>query len=139
MKTNFESRVAGTKGSAVGVLGTVLGLLAGLFLLFGPFGRYETATTGGSSESGTTSGVDYLLGAQHADPALFFWSVVLLGVSVVSSYAAWSGNRVVVWVVGLGLLALSVLGMMTIGLFVAPAAICFLVSGALLSVGRRDD
>jgi hypothetical protein len=105
----FSSGGPSSEGT-VGGLATIAGVNAGLFLLFGPTGRYETATPGGGSESGTTAGRDYLFGAGHADPALFFWSVFVLGLSFVGGYGVWVGDRYVVLATGVVLLALSGLG-----------------------------
>lgn len=124
-------------GKAVGGLAGIVGIAAGLFLLLGPTGRYETISPDGTRETGTTSGIDYLFGAEHADPALFFWSLFVVGLSLVGGYGVWTGNRRVVWAVGLGLAALSVLGIMSIGPFVAPAALLFLAAGVLLTLSHR--
>jgi hypothetical protein len=126
-------------GRNLGGLASVLGIIAGIFLLIGPTGRYETVTSDGTIETGTTSGIDYLFGAEHADPALFFWALCVLGFTIVGGYGVWTGNRHVVWAIGLGLLALSVLGILSIGLFVAPAALLFLGSGVLLTLSHRTD
>lgn len=125
-------------GKNVGGLAAILGVGAGLFLLFGPIGRYEAASTDGTRETGTTSGIDYLFGAEHADPALFYWSLFLIGIALIGGYGAWTGNRVVVWAVALPLLVLSLLSM-AIGLLVAPAALLFLASGVLLTLAHRAE
>lgn len=124
-------------GKHVGGLASILGIIAGLFLLFGPVGQYEASTSDGTRETGTISGIDYLFGAEYADPALFFWALFILGLTLVGGYGVWTGNRYVLWAVGLGLFALSILGIMSIGLFVAPAALLFVISGFLLTLSHR--
>lgn len=125
-------------GRRVGGLATILGVGSGLFLLFGPVAQYETVSTDGTRETGTISGVDYLFGAEHADPALFYWSMFLIGISLIGGYGAWTGKRLLVWVVALPLLVLSLLSM-AIGLLVAPAALLFLASGVLLTLAHRAE
>lgn len=125
-------------GKNVGGLAAILGVGAGLFLLFGPIGRYEATSTDGTRETGTTSGIDYLFGAEHADPALFYWSLFLIGIALIGGYGAWTGKRFVVLVVALPLLVLSLLSM-AIGLLVAPVALLFLASGILLTLAQRAE
>jgi len=124
-------------GTSVGLAGAILAGIAGLVLLFVPLGRSVTCTPGGECTVGRgVSGIDYLLGAQGADPALFFWSLFLLGVALVGGYGAWTATRWLVWVTALALLALSVLAIASIGLFVAPAALLFLLAAILLHTDR---
>lgn len=130
-------------GRVTGGFATLLGVAASLYLLFGPIGRYTSTrvhTDGSrSSESGTTSGIDYLYGAEHADPALFFWALALLAVVLVGGYGVYSANRVVVWAVAIPLVVFTILSIASIGLFVAPVAILYLVSAASFSSGPSAD
>ena len=125
-------------GKKVGGLAAILGVGTGLFLLLGPIGRYEAISTDGTRETGTTSGIDYLFGAEHADPALFYWSLFLIGIALIGGYGAWAGKRFVIWAVALPLLVLSLLSM-AIGLLVAPAALLFLASGILLTLANKEE
>ena len=125
-------------GKKVGGLAAILGVGTGLFLLFGPIGRYEAISTDGTRETGITSGIDYLFGAEHADPALFYWSLFLIGIALIGGYGVWAGKRFVVWAVALPLLVLSLLSM-AIGLLVAPAALLFLASGILLTLANKEE
>jgi hypothetical protein len=127
-------------GRIAGSLAALLGVSVGLYLLFGPIGRYESVSSDGSraNATGTTSGIDYLLGAEHADPALFYWSLFIIGMALIGGYGAWTGNRFVVWTVALPLLVLSLLSM-AIGLLVAPAALLFMASGVLLTLAHRAE
>lgn len=123
----------------IGGLAVTFGVGAGLFLLLGPTGQYETSRPGGTRETGSTSGIDYILGEEHADPALFFWSLFVFGITLIGGYGVGAGNRYVVWAVGRGLLALSVLGIFSIGLYIAPAALLFVVTAVLLTRAQRTD
>ena len=64
-----------------------------------------------------------------ADPSLFFWSLFVLGFALVEGYGAWAENRLLVWLTALVLLALTGLGLASIGLLVAPVALLFLLAG----------
>lgn len=125
-------------GKYTGGLAALLGFGTGLFLLFGPVVRYEMGSTDGTHETGTTSGIDYLFGAEHADPALFYWSLFLIGIALVGGYGAWTGKRFVVWAVALPFVVLSLLSM-AIGVLVVPVALLFLASGVLLTLAHRAE
>lgn len=56
----------------------------------------------------------------------------VLGVSLVGGYGAAVDRRGLVWLAAVPLLALTVLGILPIGMFVAPAALLFLIAGILL-------
>lgn len=123
-------------GKTVGSFAALLGVGTGLFLLFGSIGRSETVSPDGTRQTGTTSGIDYLFGAEHADPALFYWSLFLIGIALLGGFGAWTGKRFVVWAVAVPLLVLSFFST-AIGLLVAPTAILFLASGLLLTFAHR--
>lgn len=73
---------------------------------------------------------------------VFFAGIVLLGVifALVGGVGAWTNRTPLVWVATLLLTALSILGMMSIGIFLVPATI--LMFGAAISsrmAGPRTD
>jgi hypothetical protein len=65
--------------------------------------------------------------------------VFVLGLSFVGGYGVWVGNRYLVLSTGVVQLALSVLGVMSIAPFVAPAAMLFTVAGVLLVTAIRGE
>ena len=120
----------------VRILGMMLGTVLSFVLMFVPLGRGEVCTTGGGCRPVRgPSGIDYLLGVEGTDPALFFWSLFILGFALVGGYGAWTENLYVVWLTAFVLLALTILGAASIGLFVAPVVLLFLLAGIWL----RDD
>ena len=129
-----------SKGSKAGILGAMLGTVLSLVLMFVPLGTSEECTLGGGCHTVQgSSGIDYLLGVEGADPALFFWSLFILGFALAGGYGAWTENRYVVWLTALVLLALTVLGAASIGLFVAPVALLFLLAGIWLRDANKSD
>ena len=129
-----------SKGTKAGILGAMLGTGLSLVLMFVPLGTGEVCTLGGECHAVQgPSGIDYLLGVEGADPALFFWSLFILGFTLVGGYGAWTENRYVVWLTVFVLLALTVLGAASIGLFVAPVALLFLLAGTWLRDANRSD
>lgn len=129
-----------SKGTKAGVLGSILGIVLSLGLMFVPLGRSEVCTSdGGCSVVRGPSGIDYILGVNGADPALVFWSLFILGFALIGGYGAWNENRSLVWLTALALLALTLLGIASIGLFVAPAALLFLLAGIWLRHDHKSE
>jgi hypothetical protein len=129
-----------SKGTTAGLFGSILGLLLSSVFLFVPLGSGEECTVGGECHvvQGPT-GIDYLLGVEGADPALFFWSMFVLGFVLVGGYGAWTETRFLVWLTALALFALTVLGVASIGLFIAPAALLFLLAGIWLRDAHTSE
>ncbi|WP_332897158.1 hypothetical protein [Haladaptatus sp. CMSO5] len=125
---NQESRFS--RGTSAGLLGLGLGVLLSLVIMFIPLGTGEECTIGGECIPVRGAvGIDYLLGVEGAEPVLFFWSLFILGFALLGGYGAWRERRVLVWVAAVVLLALTIVGLASIGLLVAPAALLFLLSG----------
>lgn len=114
-----------------GVLGGTAGLTAALFLLFGPAVRYRSVSSTGAVETGTRSGIDYLLGQPDAQFALFAWPLFLGVLSIAGALAARRGDAA--WTAGVAatLGVFVVVGMMSIGLLFAPAAVLLGVSAGV--------
>lgn len=111
-------RAVVTKRSKMGTIGTVFGVLASLVLLFVPL------------YSGTeVAGIDYLLGVEEQDASLvaplFTMAIVILFVSLIGAVGVITDNRVPIYLATIVLITVMILGMVTIGLFVAPAVLCF--------------
>jgi hypothetical protein len=81
-----------------------------------------------------------LFPAPLADVFFAGWVLVAVGLAVVGGVAAWTNRTPLAWAAALLLTGLSIAGMWSIGLFVAPAAV-FLLVAALLSqlAGTRTD
>lgn len=75
-----------------------------------------------------------------ADVFFAGWVVFSVILTAVGAGAAWTNRTPLVWVVALLLTALSILGIWSIGFFIAPAAL-FLLGAAVLSqlAGPRSD
>ena len=81
-----------------------------------------------------------LLPSPLSDAFFAVWVLGGVAVSVVGAFAAWTNRTPLVWLTALLLLALSVLGMWSIGFLVAPAALCLLGSAVLLRrAGPREE
>jgi len=77
-----------------------------------------------------------LLPLPLADAFFAAWVLLGVGLSLLGAAGAWTNRPSLVWAAALSLTALSVVGMWSIGLFVAPAA-ALLLGAALLS--RRSE
>ncbi len=119
---------AGRFAQYAGILGGSAGLTASLFVLFGPVVRDRSQSSTGGVETGTTSGIDWLMGQPDAGFALFAWPVLLGLLSIAGALMAWRGNAA--WTAGVAatLGVFVIIGMMTIGLLFAPAAVLFAVA-----------
>lgn len=69
---------------------------------------------------------------QH-DWALLIWAGFVLVVSLVAAVSAWTGHSRPIWGAAAVLAALSLLGLMSIGLVIAPQALVLAVAAALVS------
>lgn len=80
---------------------------------------------------GMASGV-LLLPDPLADVFFAGWVVGSVGLALVGAAGAWTNRAPLVWVAALLLVGLSIVGMWSIGPFIAPAALC-LLGAAILS------
>lgn len=69
-----------------------------------------------------------------ADVFFAAWVLVAAGLAIAGGVAIWTFRTALSWVSGLSLGALSVLGMWSIGPYIAPAAGCLLVAALLVQV-----
>jgi len=129
-----------SKGTKAGVLGSILGIALSLGLLFAPLETSEVCSSnGGCSVVRGPSGIDYILGVNGSDPALFFVSLFILVFALIGGYGAWNGNRVLVRLTAVAFVVLTILGILTIGLFVAPVALLFVLAGIWLQDGHSAE
>ncbi len=103
------------------------------YLLFG--GIYSSTTEDASDTEGGVVDVTTTQGWQ--DYAIVGWALFIVLLGVVTVFAAWRGRSGPVWVSAFLLLILTVLGVVSIGLFVAPVALLFALTAYTLSVSRR--
>lgn len=69
-----------------------------------------------------------------ADVFFAGWVLVAVALALVGAIAAWTNRTPLVWAAALLLTGLSIVGMWSIGAFVAPAALCLLGSALLSQV-----
>lgn len=123
---------ASRTGELAGVAGGVAGVAASLFVLFGPVVTVTSTDSDGTSTRSSVSGIDYLVGDPHAQVELLAWPVLLGAISIVGAVAAWRGYRV--WTgAGAGTLGVfAVVGLFSIGMLYAPAAILLVIAALSL-------
>ena len=74
------------------------------------------------------------------EPVTKFWAAILVGLSLAALTAAMYRFVLVVWLVAVLLTVLSVLGLLSIGILVAPVALLLLMAAVCLTLGRpRGD
>lgn len=75
-----------------------------------------------------------------ADVFFAGWVLFSVGLAIVGGFGAWTNRTPLVWLAALLLTGLSILGMWSFGLFIAPAAL-LLLGAAILSqlTGPRED
>lgn len=84
----------------------------------------------------TVAAAYVLLPDPLADVFFAAWVLAAVGLAAVGGLAAWRGRTAVVWLAGLLLAGLAVLGMMSFGLYVAPAAVSLLAAATCLQLDR---
>ena len=103
------------------------------YLLFG--GIYSSTTEAASDTEGGVVTVTTTQGWQGF--AIVGWASFIVLLGIVTALAAWRGRSGPVSVSAFLLLILTVLGVASIGLFVAPVALLFAFTASTLSVSRR--
>lgn len=126
-------------------LGTITPLIS---LIFGYQMLFRMKYTGATSESNTpqistTIKVTALEFAFNSGSKVvifwtIFWPIVIFILSCIGAFAVWKEKTILVWVIASVLLVISILSIMTIGRFVAPMGILFLVSAIILSTKRYE-
>lgn len=148
-------RLARVAAGLAGLVGTynVLYLMGA----FGPVSCWTGYSSSGSASSngtvtstattvtrGCESGIDALLGgggsAGGNAQVLFSWAVVLFVLVVLGGVSAWTGRRHVTWLTVVAGIAISVVGLFSIGwYFLLPTFFLFLAATALSVEARRED
>ncbi|MFC4448981.1 hypothetical protein [Halorussus aquaticus] len=90
--------------------------------------------------SASAAGAILLSAGPRADVFFTGWVLVAVGLALAGGIGAWTNRTPLVWVAALLLTGLSVVGMWSIGLFLAPAALLLLGSAVLSQrVGPREE
>jgi hypothetical protein len=126
---------------AVAVATGAYGFLA-MMGAFGPVSCWTSRSASSTGEvttsRGCTAGVDYLLGGAGGNaPVLFFWAVVLLGLVALGGVAAWRGRRYLTWTTAAVGVAVSVVGVMSVGWYFVLPTLSLLVAAAALTLAER--
>ncbi|MGH3086120.1 MAG: hypothetical protein ACRDSJ_02230 [Rubrobacteraceae bacterium] len=131
-------------GKFLALVSPVLATGVAALMLFASSYSYQSATCMAdpaspseeecTRDSGTVSGFQYAL--ENGDYALLFWAGFIVVVCLMAAVSAFFGRAASVWVCAASLLFLSILGMMSIGLFVLPLALLLFSSAALLTLSR---
>lgn len=136
-----------------GVSGAVLGGLATLYILF----LWQiTVHSGGGTGSATQDGVvqertitttetvyhglvSMVSDSTMADPIVLVWPIAVAVIAVFGGVAARKRHRVALWASVLALSAIAVLGMLSIGIFVVPAAVAMLLAAVFLETESHGE
>lgn len=110
----------------LGVLSPILSLFIAYQIWFG----FKYTGIGSNSPMRTITALQFAL--EEGSSAILFWPVFIFVLSVVGAFGAWKMVKPLVWAVAIALLIVSVLGIWTIGLGVAPLALLFVIIGILL-------
>ncbi|ELZ31421.1 hypothetical protein C474_08977 [Halogeometricum pallidum JCM 14848] len=123
---------------------------------FGPVSCWTGYTASGSASSngtettttptisrGCESGIDVLLGAGGPPgggnaSVLFSWAVVLLVLVALGGYSAWTGRRYVTWATVVAGVAITVIGVFSIGWYFLLPTLFLSVAALALSVRPRN-
>ncbi|GAA5049617.1 hypothetical protein ACFFQF_27090 [Haladaptatus pallidirubidus] len=119
-------------GQISGLSAMIAGILGVLYMLFTFVIPYLSISVTGIRFSHE----DASLGAANA-PVFAFWSGVLLVISLLAGYAVLRGILWAIWLLAIGLGVLTLLGLFSIGLIIAPAAVLLLLAALLLTGDRR--
>lgn len=122
-------------GAATGLAAGIIGILSSIYLIFGSRYGYESRTVYSNGTTIITSGTASAF--QYGDPAVFFWAGFIIIMSISGAYGAWKNNVKIVWGAALLLSILSILGLFSIGVAVMPVAMLFIISGVLLTAGKK--
>lgn len=120
-----------TAGTVVGLLATIAGILSALYLLAVLVVPYVSVSPNGINFIDTGS-----LNAANA-PVVLFWTFAAIVASLIAGYSAWKAQIVVLWSLAILFSLFTVLGMLSIGLFFAPAAVLLVVAALLMTLDRR--
>lgn len=120
-------------GRTVGLLSVVAGLVgAGLLVVHWVIPYLSISLAGIHIVDGPAN-----LGAENA-PLVTFWAIVIGILALVTGYVVWMDYVKVLWVLAVVLPVLTILGLFSIGLFIAPFAVLVIASSILLTIGSRD-
>ena len=138
------STAQGKAGVAFAFLAVPVAIVAAVMILFVAGYSYQTASgeAGTSAQPGTTvtsSGrvTTLQMALDTKDYVVLWWVAFVVVAAAGAAGAAWRDRLSIVWVAALGLTALAVTGMMSIGIAIAPVALLLLLSVTLLTLDRK--
>jgi len=119
-------------------LGKVLGMSAPLISVAAAYQMwFGMKYVGATSETSTTQTVTALeFALKQGSNAILFWPVAVFFLSCIGAFAVWKNLVSLVWIIACSLLIVSIMGMMTIGLIIAPIAILLLTSAIILTLEK---
>src|SRR5258706_15752093 len=125
--------------AACGFLAALFGFLGLAYVLFGPTYRFASSSVGSSEQSGTA----HVLQVGIQPITLVFFSLFLLGLigvvtaAVFHSRTGENGWRALLWVSTLAMVALTILALLSIGVFLLPSTLFALLACVLSLRARR--
>lgn len=127
---------------AIAITALAAGLLGAGYLVYlwgwGPFGmRVETPATTPGQPAPPVPEPKVTTGRESGQHVLLLWSAVLAGISILAAVPTWRGWVWPAGVAGLLLSGLTILGIFSIGIYFAPAAVLHLAAFAL-NLARRQ-
>lgn len=133
----------GKAGIALAFLAIPVAIVAAAVILFVAGYSYQTASgvagaPGQPSTSVTSSGrvTTLQMALDSKDYIVLWWVAFVVVAAAGAAGAAWRRRLDIVWVAALGVTTLTVAGMMSIGIAIAPVAFLMLVSAILLTLDR---
>jgi hypothetical protein len=144
VRPTAPASVQRTAGLALAFLAVPAAIAAALVILFVAGYSYETvggdaAAPGHPSTTVTSSGraTTWQMALESKDYIVLWWVAFVVVAAVGAAAAAWRRRLDLVWVAALGVTALAVAGMMSIGIAIAPVALLLLLSAILLTLDRK--
>jgi hypothetical protein len=144
MRPTAPATVQRTAGLALAFLAVPAAITAALVILFVAGYSYQTVSgeAGTSGQPGTTvtsAGrvTTWQRALESKDYIVLWWVAFVVVAAVAAAAAAWRRRLNLVWVAALGVTALAVAGMMSIGIAIAPVALLLLLSAILLTLDRK--
>lgn len=130
-------------GIAVAFLAVPVAIAAAAVILFVAGYSYQTAAgaagaPGQPSTTVTSSGrvTTLQMALDSKDYIILWWVTFVVVAAGGAAAAAWRGRLDIVWVAALGVTTLTVAGILSIGIAIAPVAFMLLISATLLTLDR---
>lgn len=132
-------------GVALAFLAVPAAIAAAAVILFVTGYSYQTAAgvagaPGQPLTTVTSSGhvTTMQMALENKDYIVLWWVAFVVVAAAAAAGAAWRRRLDIVWVAALGVTTLTVAGMMSIGIAIAPVALLLLLSATLLTLDRLN-